>query len=540
MKLKKAVLALYLLFLAVLPVQAEFISIFDFSGGLNNKIINTEIPDNCASAIQNINLSYETKSFRTRAGYVCVSTNTITGAYEVKGIYDYQQADGDNYLIVASSNTIKKLATDGITWNVLTPSSDVSAGSLDYYDFCVFVDTCIITNGADVPMKYYGDTSLYDIGTGTDPDDRRPNFAQFVERYHNRLWFSGKMQEADGGVAGSTVYNWVRYSGDYGAPNTFEGADAWPADWVFKVDDEKVTGLKSFNGALVVFGLKSISDIRGEMYASDNGFVLRKVLDGVGCVHDRTIVEVDNILYFMDITGHIYSYDGSTVQLRSDAITTTINGLNKAILTRACGAYFPKFHQIWWAVATGSASANDTMLVYDTLYNNWTVYDGIDASAMALREVSGEKLLYTGGSSDGYIYRMNYGESDYPANVQTAINAYYSTKYFPTYLKEQEVVFDSAYLTLLQSGNWDVTVKTEYDFGRTQSLTLINLNPGGSLWDTMVWDTDTWAGEDTYMIKKIDLSKAGNFIRLTFSNANIGEPFQVYSARIKYRPLELR
>ena len=538
---RKLTLLASLLLIPSLTLALESIPLTNFGGGLNNKVSSTEIASNEARDIKNINLSYAIGQINKRTGYVSVSTHTVYGAYAITGGFDYANGVGTQYLLACSTSTIRKYnsSTAG-HWDIITPSSTVSITSTDYYDFEVFVDTCVIVGGQNVPQKYYGGSLTYDIDTGTDPDDHRPNYAQYVERFKNRLWFGGKMQEADAGVAGSLTYNRVRYSGDYGAPNIFEGADAWPENWYFNIDDELITGMKTFRDSLIVFGLHSINAIRGEMYAATNAFTLTKLTNSVGCISNRTIVPVDNDLYFMAPSGHIYSYDGSSVQLRSDKISTTINALNKLYIQYSVACYFPKYHQLWVSCPTSSATTNDQVLVYDTLYDTWSIYSGIEASVLFLREVNNEYQLYSGSAAYGYLSRQDSGDIDYPNNTATDIDAYYSTKYFSTDMKERDNIFDSIFVTVEQSGDYDLKVKAITDYGKYQTEYLIPLTPGGSLWDQAVWDVDTWAGEDTVLIKKLGLNRAGSFISLTFGTAYQSQPFTIFGARILFNPQEMR
>ena len=538
----KRILLLIALLLLPLSLCAEYYSYTDFSGGLNNKFTNIGIADNEAADLLNIDLSVERGAITKRNGYVCVSTNTVDGSFEINGLFNYIKGDGTNYLVACSSNTIKKLAANGMDWTTLCSTSTIASGS--YYDFAVFVDTLIITDGISVPKKWYGGANTEDIQTGVDPDDNRPNFAQFVAVWNNRLFFGGKMQEDNGGVAGDTVYNRVRYSGNIGDPNIFEGAGAWPLDWWFNIDDVAITGMKSFNGALVVFGQNSINEIRGDMTGTEagtvNGFALHQVMKGVGCIANRTIVPIDNNLYFLDRSGNVYSYDGSAVTLRSDKIAATIKGLSTAQLSKACAEYYPLLHQYWLSVPNGSSSYDNLVLVYDTLLQAWTVYDDINASAIKQVEISKSIYLYTGSSTGGYVYRMDDGDIDYLLNTATGINAYYTTKYFSVPLTEQPKTFDSVYLTVQQSGQYNLTVQSQMDFGKTQNTQLVNLDPGGALWDTMSLDDDSWAGDNTIMIQKLSLSQAANFVNFTFSNSNYSQPFKLYGFGIQINTQQLR
>ena len=527
-------------------LSAEYYSYLDFSGGLNDKYSNVLIADNQAAAMRNIDLSTSRGSMQKRHGFtiVCPSMITTPTGYEVNGLFDYQKGDGSSYIIACSSNTITKLSAGDTSWTTICSTSSIVSG--DYYDFCIVnntaddTDSLIITDGISIPKKYNGGAVTENIGTGTDPNDRRPNYAQYCEKYANRLVFGGKMQEADGGVAGAITYNRIRLSGYYGYPNIIEGAYAWPADWTYTISDEKITGMKTFNGALVVFGLDSINELRGEYYGSSNSLVMRQVKKGTGCISDRTIQQVDNELYFLDRSGNIYSYDGSGVDLKSDNIATTIAGLNKAYLTKACAVYYPKLHQYRIEVANGTSTTNNLELVYDTLLQAWMPNSGINSSAIALVERSNSLYLYSGDASGGYVYRLDNGDIDYPLGVATGIDAYYTTKYFSVPLAEQEKIFDSIYLNIEQSGAYNLTVTSKMDFEKTQNTQLVDLNPGGALWDSAVWDADTWAGDSTILIKKLSISKAANFMSLTFSNSNYSQPFKIYGFGLRVNTIELR
>ena len=529
----------FLIALAI-PVIAGFIDIPNFAGGLNNRYISSIIADNEASDIQNINLSVNVGAITKRTGYavICPSAITSPSSFEINGLFDYKQSDGDQYLIACSTNSITKLNTAATGWDVLCSTSSIASGG--YYNFCNFDNTLIINDGASVPKKYIGGTATIDIGTGTDPNDWRPNYCQYAEKFQNRLWVSGKIQEANGGVAGDEKYNRVRYTGYYDYPYTFEGVGAWPPLWYFDIDDEKVTGLRNFNGELIVFGLNTVNKIQGQMYASDNGYTLNKIISGIGCISERTIVLMDNELYFMDKSGDIYSYNGANFTLKSAKISTTINGLNKTKLSKSVARYYPKYHQLWIAVPYGSSTTNDLIMVYDTLLQAWTIYKGINASALELVNNSNSLYLYSGDASTGYVYKQDTGNTDYLSNTATAIDAYYITKDYSGMAKEQEVIFDSIYLTFIQTGDYNLTVGINIDYTSTTSSQLVNLNPGTSLWDSFIWDVDKWAGSETIKTNKLSLNEAGNFINLKFSNNNDAQPFTIYSAKIRFTPLELR
>lgn len=71
-------------------------------------------------------------------------------------------------------------------------------------------------------------------------------------------------------------------------------------------DSDPITGIHAFQGALVVFKLHSIWSVTGNDRAS---IFIRKIHSGVGCRSHFSIVERDNLIYFLGDRG-FYAFDG--------------------------------------------------------------------------------------------------------------------------------------------------------------------------------------------------------------------------------------
>ncbi len=524
---------LVITFLSVLSfAEMSLKRCYDFTGGLDEKRTDIFVNDNNATAIQNV-MFVERGAIKKRTGYVKVSTTTVNSGVAINGLYDYQQSDGDSYLVAASTSYIKKLATDVITWTTICSTS--SATSTDYYDWTTHQDYCIITDGKSIPKKYDGGDQTTNIETGTDPDDWRPNVAKYCESWDDRL-FLGNITDANGGVTQTTNYNRVRYSADLGS-TAFEGADAWPATNYFDIDDVSITGMAVLGPRLSIFGPNSITIVAGDETSYTINYYVKKIIEGIGCISNNSIQNVGNELFFLDESGHIYAFDNGSIRLLSDSISTTIDGLNHSKLNIAVSGVYPKYHQYWLAVANGSSSTNNLVLVYDYILNAWTKYSGINAGVMALRKIDGIEYLYTGDATTGsYVFKQDYGNND----NSTAINAYFTTKNFGVDLEEFEKKFEAVYLTLKQSGNWDLTVEQTLDYGRMVITTDVNLTQGTVLWGHFNWGAANWTSSNAIIDNKISLSEPGKFLKLKFSNANADEPFTIYGFTIQHQPYPLR
>lgn len=512
---------------------------YDFSGGLNTTQTNTMIADNEASAIQNISFD-EPGAIKKRTGYtVAPSTYTVVNSAEIKGLYDYVKQDATQYFIAATSSTITKYVAAATAWSVLCSTATLTDGQ--YYDFTVFNDTMVITAPGDIPKKWYGTlTATENIGTGTDPDDWRPNTVAYCETYDYRLWF-GNITDANGGVTDSVKPNRLRYSSDLGTV-AFEGVDAYPPLQYFDMDDSSIVGLAVAGSRLIVFCSNKIYAIAGNANSTSISYYRILLNDGIGCASNRSIVSLEDKLYFMGKDGHFYITDGYNMQRISDKIMGTVNGENKAQLGRVCGSYYPKYQQIWWAVPTGSSTYNDNIFVYYPKLAAWSVYDGINAGSIAQRKVSGDYKLYTGDSAAGLVYLQDSGNSDYDASTYTAsgINAYFTTKSYGLGYPEMLKRFDSCYVNANHSGDYDLSLEFSMDFGNALYNTTIDLDPDTVLWGAFNWGSGSfWSASTKIMTNEVPIEKDGQFLRIKFSNTNAGEPFSIYGFTIKYTPYPL-
>jgi len=79
-------------------------------------------------------------------------------------------------------------------------------------------------------------------------------------------------------------------------------------------DTDRITGLHAFQGVLAVFKERSIWILSGN---SSDTFYRRKVVPGIGCRSHHSIVEVDDLLYFLGEDG-FYAFDGTDARKISD------------------------------------------------------------------------------------------------------------------------------------------------------------------------------------------------------------------------------
>jgi hypothetical protein len=172
------------------------------------------------------------------------------------------------------------------------------------------------------------------------------------------------------------------------------------------------------------------------------------------------------------------------------------------------------------------------VLVWDYYNNAFSVYTGINASAMATVFLSGNSENIYFSDYYGFTYHMETGVDDYPfavatsTNAKTAIDAYYWTNW-----KAYEDICDQKGIPNVyiyyQTKNAVLTFAYSYDFevGEQYSQTL-STSGGTSVYDTAVYDLDTYASSGG-AVKRRDLTGRGRVVRFKFSNNVLSEEMQI-------------
>jgi hypothetical protein len=192
-------------------------------------------------------------------------------------------------------------------------------------------------------------------------------------------------------------------------------------------------------------------------------------------------------------------------------------------------------------------TTNNRIYVYDFTLNRvskqqkavWVPWTGLNAAQFT---VYGSSLYYATSTATGFVYKMNqttYGDDG------SAINSYIWTKEFSGLPGDENVHKDFRYAQVFyeKSGDYFMgfTAKVDSDAG-SGNTTQIDLNPGGSLWGSMVWGRDLWGGGSTEGEYRHFLAPLrGKRIQFKFSNQNtVNQKFKVVGLNFVYNKKGLR
>ncbi len=125
-------------------------------------------------------------------------------------------------------------------------------------------------------------------------------------------------------------------------------------------DNERVTGLYSFQGELVVFKTSSIWVCTGN---SKETFDVKKLIPNVGCRGNFSIVSVDNLLFFLGQKG-FYAFDGREVRELSEKIKPDLANRNQLLDSTCAGVHDFERGMILWSYCGNGSTKPNKMVAY--------------------------------------------------------------------------------------------------------------------------------------------------------------------------------
>lgn len=226
--------------------------------------------------------------------------------------------------------------------------------------------------------------------------------------------------------------------------------------------------------------------------------------------------------------------------LKSDRIEPDMFDVQETLLGRISAIVFK--NKMYISVPYGStATGNNRIYVYDFSISNlnkkqegsWVPYTGLSAEQFTIYD---GKLYFGVSTETGYVYQM---ETDTYNDDGSAINSYVWTKEFSGNKGDENAEKDFRFVWMLleKAGAYymNLAYRLDSDKGSGQSLQ-VDLNPGGSLWGSMIFGVDLWGGGSDQEDKKVSVGQVrGKRIQFKFSNQNIvDQRFKVHGLNFTY------
>jgi hypothetical protein len=450
----------------------QTIRFFNNTGGMNLRTNDVTLGDGEAEEIVNLHATSRGSWSSSNVGYTHLNGSALDGGASVNSLYEYIPVRGTSIMVAASGTKL-------YTFEPSQGSSTQIASGLanQRMNFVTFKGLLIGCNGSDQPQKWDGTNPVADLGgwPPTVSGIATPGKPSLSEIFVNRLVFSGDANNP------SMLYISELENPENFTPGT--GATSAGAIQVSPGDGERITALKTLylpavnEEVLVVFKERSTYLLTGN---DADTFALQKISDEFGAVSHQSVALVGNELMFLSQEG-ITSISTATAQgnlttgFLSDRIRPQLVNLNRNMLSETFAVHLRNRQEVWWFVPDGSATQNQTVLVYNYGVNRaWSKRTGIvAASGLAMNG-----NLYTGNYA-GIIQQQLRGNS---YNGQ-AIQWTYRTGFHDLNSPRARKRIKDIELYLKQISNVDVTVNMYWDFRRGsghRQTRMLSVVPDGS------------------------------------------------------------
>jgi hypothetical protein len=225
--------------------------------------------------------------------------------------------------------------------------------------------------------------------------------------------------------------------------------------------------------------------------------------------------------------------------LQSDRIEPDIFEIQEAYVGNISACVFK--NKVYIAVTYGANNTqNNRVYVLDFGISNlnrknpaWVPYITVNAAQFTVYD---GKLYYGSSIADGFIHQL---ETTTTNDNSAAIDSYFWTKEFSGNKGHENFEKDFRFVDLLvdKSGAYYMNLTYRVDSDKGAGTTVqINLDPGSSVWNTLIWGIGDWGGGADQEEATVSLGQVrGKRIQLKFSNQNVaGQKFKVYGAKIHY------
>lgn len=309
-----------------------------------------------------------------------------------------------------------------------------------------YLDTMYFGNGVDMFATFDGTSVKFWRGLPR---------GNIFEVFKDRLFVGGVVREP------LSVY----YSG-IGTPTTFSGSGVFQL-----VGTDKVTGLITYYGSIIIFKEKSIHKMVFQYDPIAVAFLpeFEVVNRNYGCASIRGYTWVENNIWFYTGT-EIRAVGFKDQQIGVLGVDNSIlsNNIKESLKTVATNmekdvVVFYSARKFYVSIALGTSTYNNTVFVAHTLYgNNWTKYvNRIKSSVSDFMEDNG--IIYTAsGNVSGVMYSWTtaYNDNDadyeYYVTFRKYVDKDFSARKIYRYLDFQFKNFEAAAAIYVYSDDFDI------------------------------------------------------------------------------------
>ena len=469
------------------------------------------------------------------------SNGTITGDYQWKVTYvNSNVVEGD----VGSATATFTAASESVDVTIPTaPASfGVSARKIYRTEAGGTEFKLVDTVSDNTTTTYEDNLDDSELGATAPTDQGVPPAYSFIKTHQNRLFCND-----------TTNGNFLWYS-ELANPYVFKATN------FIRIGDNSGDLLKAlsiFDNGLIATGAMGTYIV----YMPDTdpaNWVLVKARTSFGSKSPYAPIEFNNrVMFPATQAGNFVGFavlSGDTVEpsatfltvsvagseLKSDVIEPDMFDVQQTYLENISSISFK--NRLYIAVTDGDGNTqNNQIWVYDYSISNlakrkkgaWIPYTGLNPAQFTIYNGN---LYYVESTPTGLVKQLE--TTTYEDNG-SAINSYWQSKEFSGLPSEEDFYKDFRTLQVLYDkfGDYYMDLVTNVDSDKgSGDVIRVSLNPGGSLWGTLIYGSSTWGGGKNQEDERIFLGRLrGKRISFKFTNQNTaGQKFRVHGFRFSY------
>jgi len=376
----------------------QAILIPSFDGGMHLQTNPLLIRENEASIAKNVDLD-EIGTLKKCKGYSIFGDQPTTD--KVLALFAFYKIGETitRYLLRDSGGNVYQYNFSTDKWDAITGATGLDKDI--YPTWIVYQNLAIRFNGKDNPKKFDGE-NFGDLG-GSPPN------GDVAALYKDRIYVSGV----------SPNYSTLYWS-EVGNP------EKWPASNNVDVnnnDGDKIVALVPLFDSLIIFKEYSIWEWQVDM--KNNPAFLRYITKNIGTTSARSVKNLNGIVYFFNRKGV-----WMLAQKYPELISLKIDKFIRAIQNPYDVVAFTDGNKYCLYVGDLTVDGRDypnTVLVYDTLYNQWTIKclaHKMTTITSFIKEDKSEVIYFGSDNGQCYLWNDGYSFAGVPIEVE------YETKMF--------------------------------------------------------------------------------------------------------------
>ena len=454
-------------------------------------------------AVELVNWFPEPGYIEIRRGYNYQAWDMVSDTTPVNSLMTWQGQGSTSKMFAAAGSSIFDVSTEGV------PSASVTGLSDSKWQWVNFTNSgntyLVICNGADSVRNYDGSSWSTPAITGATSStfihvNVHKKRLWFVQRNSTKAWYLAT--DAIAGAATSFELGSVFSRGGY-----LMAMATWTKDGGSGPDDYAV--FISSRGQVALY--------QGTDPSSSTTWSLAGVFDYGAPIGRRCFARFGSDVLILTVNGLIplsQSFAVDQSQQAQNAVTANIQqAMAEAARNYASGfgwdvCVYNKGTRLILNVPTVSGSVAE-QYVMNTLTGAWCKFTNQNANCWI---VWNDDLYF--GDSTGSVYQADVGSAD----VATPITAYgqcaYQSFRSPGNLKRFTMV--QPLVTSTNNARPSLGISTDFIETSEMSTASVQGVTGLTLWDSALWDSDTWAGTVSQINDWISIPAIGRFASVRF------------------------